>query len=48
MTGIGLAHYLTVATFTLPDGEPIEGRGIRPDLEVPSDSALAAPEGQGP
>jgi carboxyl-terminal processing protease len=36
------AHYATVATFTLPNGEPIEGRGISPDIEVlPGDDALA-------
>jgi carboxyl-terminal processing protease len=36
------AHYATVATFTLPNGEPIEGCGVHPDIEVPSASALAA------
>jgi carboxyl-terminal processing protease len=34
------AHYATVATYTLPNGEPIEGCGVRPDIEVPSASAL--------
>jgi carboxyl-terminal processing protease len=36
------ARYATVATFTLPNGEPIEGRGVRPDLEVPAAGALDA------
>jgi carboxyl-terminal processing protease len=36
------AHYATVATFTLPNGEPIEGCGVRPDIEMPSASALDA------
>jgi carboxyl-terminal processing protease len=36
------ACYATVATFTLPNGEPIEGRGIYPDVEVPADAALDA------
>jgi carboxyl-terminal processing protease len=36
------AHYATVATFTLPNGEPIEGRGIRPDVPVASEHALDA------
>jgi carboxyl-terminal processing protease len=36
------AHYLTVATFTLPDGQPIDGRGVRPDLEVAPELALQA------
>jgi len=27
-------RYATVATFTLPNGAPIQGRGIRPDREV--------------
>ena len=36
------AHYATVATFTLPNGEPIEGCGVRPDIEVPSAAALEA------
>jgi carboxyl-terminal processing protease len=36
------AHYATVAAFTLPNGEPIEGCGVRPDIEVPSASALDA------
>ncbi|MGD0526017.1 MAG: S41 family peptidase [Polyangiaceae bacterium] len=35
------ASYATVATLTLPDGEPLEGRGIRPDVEVPPGDALA-------
>jgi carboxyl-terminal processing protease len=29
------ASYATVAAFTLPNGQPIEGRGIRPDVEAP-------------
>jgi carboxyl-terminal processing protease len=36
------AHYATVATFTLPNGEPIEGCGVRPDIQVPSAGALDA------
>jgi carboxyl-terminal processing protease len=36
------ARYATVATFTLPDGELIEGRGIRPDIEVAPGDALDA------
>jgi carboxyl-terminal processing protease len=36
------AAYATVATFTLPDGQPIEGRGVRPDVEVPGGAALEA------
>jgi carboxyl-terminal processing protease len=36
------ARYATVATFTLPNGEPVEGRGIRPDVEVPATGALDA------
>src|SRR5262249_12321233 len=36
------AHYATVATFTLPNGEPIEGRGICPDIEVSESDALDA------
>ena len=36
------AHYATVASFTLPNGEPIEGHGIRPDLEVVPEIALDA------
>ena len=36
------ARYATVATFTLPDGEPVEGRGVLPDVEVPSSGALDA------
>jgi carboxyl-terminal processing protease len=34
------AFYATVATSTLPTGEPIDGHGIRPDVEVPRESAL--------
>lgn len=30
------ARYGTVATLTLPDGQPVEGRGILPDIEVAS------------
>jgi carboxyl-terminal processing protease len=41
LTGPG-ARYDTVATFLLPGGEPIEGRGIHPDLEVASAAALDA------
>jgi carboxyl-terminal processing protease len=26
------AHYVTVATLTLPNGDPIEGRGVHPDV----------------
>ena len=29
------ACYATLATLTLPNGEPVEGRGIRPDVEAP-------------
>jgi carboxyl-terminal processing protease len=29
------ACYATLATLTLPNGEPVEGRGIRPDVETP-------------
>jgi carboxyl-terminal processing protease len=36
------ARYATVATFPLPGGEPIEGRGIRPDIEVAAGDALDA------
>jgi len=36
------AHYATVATFALPGGDPIEGRGICPDIEVSSGDALSA------
>jgi carboxyl-terminal processing protease len=36
------ACYTTVATFTLPNGEAIEGRGVLPDLERSSDAALEA------
>jgi carboxyl-terminal processing protease len=36
------AHYATVATFTLPDGEPLEGRGVLPDVEVHTEGALEA------
>lgn len=36
------ARYATVATFTLPDGAPIEGHGILPDVEVASGDALQA------
>lgn len=36
------AHYVTVATFALPKGEPIEGRGILPNIEVSSANALDA------
>jgi carboxyl-terminal processing protease len=32
----------TVATFTLPGGVPIEGCGVRPDVEVPAGAALGA------
>jgi carboxyl-terminal processing protease len=28
------ARYATVASVRLPDGEPIEGRGVRPDVEI--------------
>jgi carboxyl-terminal processing protease len=42
LAGFASAHYATVATFTLPNGEPIEGSGVRPDIEVPSASALEA------
>jgi carboxyl-terminal processing protease len=34
------AHYATVATFILPNGEPIDRRGVLPDIAVPSGSAL--------
>jgi carboxyl-terminal processing protease len=36
------AVYATVASFALPDGQPIEGRGVRPDVEVPGGDALEA------
>jgi carboxyl-terminal processing protease len=36
------AHYATVATFTLPDGAAVEGRGILPDVEVAPEDALDA------
>ena len=44
------AHYATVATVVLPDGQPIEGRGVHPDIEIenplppPSAPDLASPE----
>jgi carboxyl-terminal processing protease len=42
LAGHESAHYATVATFTLPNGEPIQGSGVRPDIEVSSASALDA------
>lgn len=36
------AHYATVGSFTLPGGAPIEGHGLRPDLEVAPAAALDA------
>ena len=36
------ARYATVATFTLPDGAPIEGRGVLPDIEAAPEAALSA------
>lgn len=36
------AAYATVATFTLPNGDRIQGRGIEPDISVASSDALEA------
>ncbi len=36
------ARYATVAHFTLPDGAPIEGRGVLPDIEAAPEAALSA------
>jgi carboxyl-terminal processing protease len=36
------ARYATVATFTLPNGDPLEGRGVLPDLPVHTEGALDA------
>jgi carboxyl-terminal processing protease len=36
------ARYETVATFVLPGGAPIEGRGVSPDVEAPAARALDA------
>ncbi len=42
------AHYLTVATTVAPDGAPLDGRGVEPDVRVepsPVASDFASPEG---
>jgi carboxyl-terminal processing protease len=43
LPGLGApgAHYATVAAFTLPDGAPLDGRGVEPDLAASPDAALA-------
>jgi carboxyl-terminal processing protease len=41
------ACYATVATFTLPNGAPVEGRGICPDVEIAA-RASAQPPGEAP
>lgn len=33
------AHYATVASVLLPGGEPIEGRGVQPDVEIADPAA---------
>jgi carboxyl-terminal processing protease len=33
------AHYPCVAGFALPDGRPVQGAGVRPDVEVPPSAA---------
>lgn len=44
------AHYATVATVVLPDGQPLEGRGVHPDIEIedplppPVAADLASPD----
>jgi len=44
------AHYVTVAAATLPGGEPLEGRGVHPDVEIaappprPAAEHLASPD----
>jgi carboxyl-terminal processing protease len=35
------ARYATALAFTLPDGAPLEGRGVQPDVDVPPGEALA-------
>jgi len=42
VAGVGEAgaSYVTVAALTLPDGQPVQGRGIRPDVDVPPGEAL--------
>lgn len=36
------ARYATMAALLLADGAPIEGRGVQPDVEAPSESSLEA------
>jgi C-terminal processing protease CtpA/Prc len=36
------AHYATVATFALPDGAPVQGRGIHPDVAMAPESSREA------
>jgi carboxyl-terminal processing protease len=40
------AHYLTLATITLPNGEPLDRRGVQPDIACPTEAAREVAEGR--